>query len=36
VLVFQDVPLVHSFEEFKPANQGKNNAVETSDFAVLI
>jgi hypothetical protein len=34
ILVFRDVSLVGRFEDFKPANQRNNNAVEISDFAV--
>ena len=29
---FRDVSLVGMFEVLKPANQGHNSAVETSDF----
>jgi hypothetical protein len=34
ILVFQDNSVVGRFDDFKPANQQNNNAVETSNFAV--
>jgi hypothetical protein len=34
ILVLWDVSLVGRLEDFKPANQQNNNAVETSHFAV--
>jgi hypothetical protein len=36
ILVILVVTLVDRFEVFEPANQRKNNAVETSNFAVLL